>query len=630
MVKLFKLSQKETLNQLGSTLSAAARVGKDLSVGIVTGAAVFSGMLGYQYSDQSALKEALEIEQDFVHYRNHADDLAIKKVSMFDAAFTRPTKGSPSSNTMFIRDSVLHRHELACDRDSLYRKEIGGQNQTYLGCSLDPVKYSDGVHVHTYSIGDRFDSTFQENLFSTANGDHKEYRTDLTFPHDFQSTVSQMAGESNALNLARLAVDLHLLSRGEGQSYFADNPEHRAMLIDTIVRPEYDARWVANGGDLNQMLDSLHRLNVIPSRDKMDYGAIVSRLSDPTQVEKIRQRSEAELHSMAVAISSLDKAPSVAAIRSNLDHNCRYSPGQTLQYGFDEVNIRCAQEAGVQMSPQLHQGIYEAKEIGNTSIHGRTTNRVLLGAYKGHPVLVQFQSEDDNAAAWVSWPSDNGGHWATSFLKDSYKPSGFRLADDPAPTGKGLSAATAIHFDHGYIAHHSPIYVNSVALEKFDVDKLSSQHQQIFMEFILEHERKHILDYKLWATQQIGSKERVFAQQQTACDLYAVDQIAQKYQNPQTLRVLKESVDQVLKQRGEMGGFVKTVFMEGADRIKQASTVHEALHEARQIKSRVDWAHSQNSVSLYIDEKIKILEAHNRSPIISSNLDAKATVSPSL
>lgn len=629
MMKLFRFPEKQTLSQMRAGLENAARVGKDLSIGIVTGAAVFSGMLGWEYSDQSALKQALEIEQDFVHYRNHANDLSVKKVSMLDASFTHATKGLVPSNSLFIRDAVIHRHELACDRDSLYRKEASELNHSYLGCSIDPVVYSDGVHVHTYSIGERFAASVQDNVFNTANGEHKEYRTDLVFPHDFQETIRQMAGELNALNLSRLAVDLQLLTRGQGQAYFVDKPESNFMLIHTIARSEYDARWLANGGDLKQMLGSLHTLGLIPSEREMDYDKVLAGLSDPTRTHEIIDQIKVEFQAMASIVSELEQAPSVLAVRANLDHNCQYPSGQSLQKGFDEVSTRCAQEAGVQMSPQLHDAIANAQEIGNTSIHGRTTNRVVLGAYKGHPVLVQFQDKENPAAAWVRWPSNNQEHWATSFLQDSYKPSGFRLASDPPPTDKGITATAAIHFNHVYIAHHSPIYVNSEALEKFNVDQLSKQHQQIFMEYILEHERKHILDYKLWDAKQIGSKEREFAQQQTGCDLYAVDQITRKYQDPYVLRTLKESVDKVIKDKGEMSGFVKTVFMSGAERIKQASTVHDALLEARQIKASVDWAHSQNSVSLYIDKKIEELESRTFAPKNNSARDP-ANSAPSL
>lgn len=518
----------------------AERIQKVIVSSSLIGLTAIAGLGAFKASDDNALMQALAIEQDLQVYSNHSDIFKTNFTSIFDRQFSFPNPALREGNVSFMRDAVLHRHELACGRDAHYSAEFRSAGATYLGCSMEVLPNFDGVSVNTYSIGKKFGVAAR----TTELGGHLEYRKDLTFPRDFKKQVLAATDPSSALDVARMAVDLQMITKGDVSQFVDSNGQKKLQHV--LLEGRYMERWVAKGKEPRALFEALAKLDSFPSEDKIDYSSLASSLSTGLDAVDLAEQSRIQIQAMKDQATSLETHLSIQHIRSLLDHNCTFKDKPGIHSGFSDHNNECAADLGLHRSLPLKFELDKARPLGvQQNVHGAVEDKFLLGSYKGHAVLATLAPSKYSSEAYVPMPEANTGKkWAQGFLVESILSKRRAVQTELEESQQqAIDAAIGLHLGHEFAPHHVPIVIHQGLTELLNLPLLDPETQRISVELTLEHELKHIYDYKLHEYNGKGSLNHDYQHQQAACDVYAVEQLSQKYGNDlNKLRMMREAI----------------------------------------------------------------------------------------
>ena len=535
--------QKPTILDRVSAIAGSKtsrRIESALVSSALIGLTALAGLAAFKSSDENALMQSMSIEQDLQIYSNHAEIFDTNLTSIFDRQFSFPHPSLREGNVSFMRDSVLHRHELACGRDAYYRADFQQKGASYLGCSMEILPNSDGVNVNTYSIGKSFGVTAS----TTEIAGHIEYRKDLTFPRDFKSRILSVTDKSSALDVARMAVDLQMITKGDVSEFTDSNGQNKLQRV--LQDGRYMERWVAKGNDPKELFATLAKLESFPASDLVDYGALADRFAEGMDAQTLTEQARIQRAIMKDAASSLDSHLSIQHIRSLLDHNCTYKDRAGTHSGFSDHNNDCTADLGLHRSLPLKHELDKATPLGvSHNVHGTVENKFLLGSYKGHAVLTTLWPAQDANEAYVPTPAKKAdAPWAQGYLAQSILNRPGAAQDDLEEHQlQAVKSAIGLHLGHEFAPHHVPIVMNQNLTELLNLPKLDPETQRISVELTLEHELKHIYDYKLHEHNGQGALNHDYEHQQAACDVYAVDQLNKKYGNDvQKLKMMREAI----------------------------------------------------------------------------------------
>jgi len=576
---------------------------RDPAIALLSTAALAAGMAAYKTSDFNAMMSALSIEQEMSLYSSQENDSALNLTvtSIFDRQFAFGPEGLKEGNVSFMRDSVINRHELACGRDQSYMKEFVAAGRAYLGCSIEPRGRADGVFVNTYSIGEQFGASFASYTF----GEHTEYRTDVVFPRNFKQQAIDASSPEHSLDLARLAVELKISARGRVLDLNDSND--RSIIKAALKKGSYAERWVANGAKIESLWQGLEKMGNMKAPSHGDYGLVTKALIEyDMDPEVLKFVSSAQLDAMTGLVKEMDEDLAIISIRKNLDHNCSFVPQRNISKGFGDHNNECAQELGMHRSIQLKYELDSAKSIDIAgTVHGTVKNRIILGSFKGHPVLSNVGNLEADTLAYVPVPKAEQD-WKELFLSKIYKDDSFTNTEEDG-SSPGL-AAKHLHFDHGYAPHHTPIVVGPELSKVFNLSSLDEESRDLIIEMTLEHEIKHIKDYALFNAKGEGTLKEDYEVQQAACDIYAVEVMAKKYDDPRKLMKLRDAL--VLRGQGfhHSTGEQAIRSMEGSHAIVKA-----ALYITKKT-TELNIDHRQNTVLKVLDQRIDDLKSRSTPP----------------
>lgn len=518
------------------TLSAVTNKPRMLKASVLS-LCVLAGLQSYSFDAAPAFNEALLEEQELAHYQSAEDSSNLNIKSLLDQSLdVRPgTQGN--SNLLFIRDSIAHRNDLMCSRDSLYAKEISSQRLTYLGCSISPSVGRGGASINTFSLGDEFRASYSETLY----GEHKELRTDVVFPSDFKDRSIKAAGTVLGTDASRLAVDLIILSRGD-PDILATDKGIRAMS-GVLAEKKYLHRWVAAGKPASSFWQAQLQIGSINQK-------VVERITDVQSEHgevflqgwsrsELAEESQGQLDQMQAHVNSLFNQPAIAKINEVLDHQCSFTVSKATMGGYSSHNYDCVAEAGLARSPQLMSELAVKENLLLTDqVHGALENKMILGSYKGHAVITPVVPRDREHAAFVRLP-ESAENWSTTFLKGSFYQPIARNVDST----KDIAAIADLHFAGDFSEKHTPIMVSPALGELLNLKALDEKSQRLMVEMTLEHEIKHIKDVLNLTKRGFDPSSLPYAEKEAACDMYAIDVLFQKYKNPEVLRQLRSGIE---------------------------------------------------------------------------------------
>lgn len=585
-------------------------------VGVVSSLVVLAALSGYQFMEHSTLKEALSMEQELTLYSNGNSIFNLEATSLFDQSLDKLPPELRNDNTTFIKQALAHRHELACDRDRHYTKDLAEKGETYLGCSIEPRPGIEAVRINTYGIGEKLNASYEVLKF----GEHYEARTHLTFPADFKERVTNLAGEANALDLARVAIEIQHRTRGDVSEISNLNGE--SMIAATLKRGNYLNRWVLNGGTPDSLWQSLYELGSFPELSDVNLERINASAMVP-HVSELQEKSDKRTELARSLLGGPESNLAIQSIQANLDHNCQFSVSTSMMSVTGDLNSSCLQNMGAQRSIQLAASLKSSVVAEDDGVHGAIMDRIVLGSYKGHPVISSLERHDNGVGAYVITPLKTG-EWSDGFLTMVYGEDVDALKaeskDDPSAGSFGVLSAQATHFSGGYAPHHTPIIVNPSLETMYKLAELESQSRDLIMEMTLEHEIKHIKDFALFKSNGKGALSRDYGYQQSACDVYAIQAMADKYKDPEVLKKLKDAI----KVRGT--GFHEANQADAIKAMKGAGIIQGAVQAYSAIETAQKQEHRHDVVIKFIDKKIDELKP--RAPVI--NKAAAKTSTPSM
>lgn len=423
-----------------------------------------------------------------------------------------------------------------------------------------------------------------------------------------------VAGQNrnNALELARFAIDIYVETQGQAKDIVAEGSDH---LKEVAKRGAYFERWMLNGGAPIELLRGLQSLGALPSAENVNIPELSGQLTKHLEGIDIREVSVAERMTMAGMGMNLHSKPTIQKLTKVLDHGCSMEVSPSSRDGFSDHNKTCASDLGLQMSAQLAASLRSSDNInkpGPFSVHGETKREeVILGSYKGHPVVTSLTKISDEYVAYVKTGPAEGGKWADSFLAYAF---GAHESDDThAGTYASRKAIEKIHFGSGYDPKHTPIFVDPELLEGMRAGLSDEETQELIIEMVLEHEIKHVLDYKIFIETGLGTKNLPMAKQQIGCDLYAIEVMAKKYDDPNKLFKLRDLIasfktPDISNPKGHMVSVIGS-----------ASRIQDALDITKQT-DRLKRNQDYDTVLQFIDQKI-----HEKHPSAAPSQKSSST-----
>ncbi len=598
-----------TLSKIGKAIVDNARVGVPIAFGglSVAGAVLIATLSAYQAEPGSSLEQAMMLSEDFEIYKGNSEKLQVDIVSLLDARFEGLDSKPGFENEKFLRDVLIGNHQLACGRDEDYASEIGKRGQLYLGCSITPGAFSEGIEVSTYSYGSRMEMTYSEDrsfLSSIVPGTHLEKRRDYVFPKDIRTRAEAIPGPDGGVTLVRAAMTFQGLSHGfkpwEMNKDFAD--AFGSMLAVRGV----STHWNSLGKSNAELLNGLASLGVFPQPHFLDRSQFVTSMDNKLGSRSMSSPTAIEF--AQGAIRDFTRTPSYKAINDNLDHHCALDFKQRGINNIRNLNTACALEAGIQPSLSI---AYEFKRSNS--------DRVLLGTYKGYPVVTSFAAGKgenptiygpqilgyvhslDSSTSRLAFSKDNS--WASRYI-----------STDELGGGGDLKPVQAFeHFGHEFSARHIPIFINPRFVEASDLGSLSTEHHRMAVEMTLEHEIKHVLDISMALKMHRGSLDTSAQDQQISCDLYAIQMIADKYKDSEKLKVLRDVIQHgLLSFAGHDLAAYKPSFMSKRLQMlgeKNAGSWAPREDEVRLNPSQVEFLERRSAALEFVALKIRELES---------------------